>query len=212
MEDHAFYLQSGGGVTLGGGEPCMHPGAARSLLKRCKSFGLHTAIESCGYYPWKNLEALLPYLDLIFFDLKVMNEETHKAVTGVSHKLILENLKNIFSYIHQHNLEIDITLRTPLIPQVNDTLENFEQMIAFLKTLPEKEKAIFSQNTRKFSVELLPYHKYGIQKYKGLGLNYKMSEHFELHKCSEKISPQFRNDVMKLFEKNNIHCLYGDGL
>ena len=158
-EDHSFYNHSGGGVTLSGGEPLMQPLFSQNILRRCHEGGIHTAIETSGYASWQSWQGLLPYLDLVLFDLKLINPDEHKKITGVPNHLILENLRQLA----QSGKEIIV--RRPVIPGYNDTEECIHELahtVAQLNTIKE--------------IDLLPYHRLGLGKYEQLGLNYPMGE------------------------------------
>jgi pyruvate formate lyase activating enzyme len=154
--DRVFYEVSGdGGITLCGGEPLAQAAFAVELLKLCKQRGIHTAIETCGCYPFEALERAIPYLDFIYYDLKHMSPTAHKEYTGAGNDLILENLKKLQAY------EVDLCVRVPVIPTLNDSVENMEALASFVKELPRVK-----------SVQLLPYHRLGVNKYQKLGLEY----------------------------------------
>ena len=160
MDDYLFYLNSNGGITLGGGEPTLQYDFALQLLKACKINQLHTSMETCGYTKWSLLDKIVDNLDLIFYDIKHMDAKQHIHYTGKSNKLILKNLKNILE-----NKKISTIIRIPLIPSVNDNLTNFENLTKFLKK-HNKNKSIKK-------IELIPYHKYGVHKYMKLNKIYK---------------------------------------
>jgi pyruvate formate lyase activating enzyme len=145
-KDQLFYASSGGGITLTGGELLFQPAYSRNILKKCKENGLHTAIETCGYAKWDVLKGILEYVDLVLYDLKHMNSEEHKKCTGVGNELILENLSRIST-----ELKIPIIVRTPIVPDYNDSDENMHMMGAFLS---EKIPTCTEVN-------LLPYHNMG---------------------------------------------------
>ncbi len=118
-EDAMFYQESGGGVTLGGGEPLAQPRFARSVLKLRKDTGFSTALDTGGYAEWAIAREVLEFTDLVLFDFKHMDSSEHQRKTGVSNQLILENAKRI------HNeLFIPISARVPLIPGGNDSASN----------------------------------------------------------------------------------------
>ncbi len=121
-----FMEKSGGGVTISGGEPLLQSGFLIELLKNLKSLNLHTAVDTCGFISWDKLNSILPYTDLILYDLKIYNDELHKEYTGVSNKLILENLKKIGKLA-------EIWIRTPLIPKATSTKENIAHIGQFIK-------------------------------------------------------------------------------
>lgn len=146
IQDKLFYDTSGGGVTMTGGEILAQPDFVAAVLKLCKENGLHTAIETCGYGSWEELDQILDYTDLALYDVKHMNSEKHKEGTGAGNERILENLARLSG-----EKNIPVIVRVPLIPGFNDTEENMRQMAAFIK-----EKLPTCQE-----VNLLPYHKLG---------------------------------------------------
>lgn len=154
-KDRVFYEQSGGGVTFSGGEPLFQYDFLITLLKKCKDKGIHSAIETCGYSPWEILSSVSGCTDLFLYDLKVMDEESHRKFTGVSNRKILENLKKLSS-IHK-----SIVVRIPVIPGVNDNFENMNMTSKFVSSLGIKE------------VHLLPFHPGGVEKYRRLRKDYK---------------------------------------
>ncbi|MDH4137407.1 MAG: glycyl-radical enzyme activating protein [Anaerolineae bacterium] len=154
-KDTIFYDMSGGGVTLGGGEVTMWPMSARKLLAACKAEGIHTAIETCGYAPWSNIECLLEYLDLVFFDIKHLDPGVHYRYTGVNNHLILENLKRLAQEL------VSIVIRVPVIPGVNNTRKNIRDIAAYVRDQGLAPKIV-----------LLPYHRFGEEKYARLGRTY----------------------------------------
>jgi pyruvate formate lyase activating enzyme len=150
--DVPFYDQSDGGVTISGGEPLGQPEFLDEILRACKQQGLHTALDTCGFAPWADLDGLRGDVDLFLYDLKLMGAGRHRECAGVSNEQILENLQRLSGRGHR------IVLRVPVIPGVNDDDENLRQMGAFAAELPSLER-----------VDLLPYHRIGRDKYRGLG-------------------------------------------
>lgn len=161
-QDRIFYHNSGGGVTIGGGEPTAQPQFTAELLNACKKSNLHTAMETCGHGPWEKIKSIFPYLDQVFFDLKHMDEKRHRALTGVGNKLILENAKNVAE------LGCDITFRIPLVPGCNDDQENIRKTGEFVRKL--------AGDSGRIRLELLPYHGLGSDKYVWLDQSYQLSE------------------------------------
>jgi pyruvate formate lyase activating enzyme len=151
--DMVFYRESGGGVTFSGGEPTSQEEFLREVVKKCKELGIDTAIETCGYFQWDKLKDIFEMLDFVYIDLKHMDNDIHKQLTGVGNKLILENAINI------SNLNKKIIIRIPLIEDVNDDLKNIKEALEFI-----------SENLNVNGIELLNYHDYGVQKYKALGM------------------------------------------
>ncbi len=120
-KDRIFYTNSGGGVTVGGGEPAMQHGFVEELLKACRESHIHTAIETCGYGRWQDICGMFDNADQIFFDLKAIDPELHRRLTGVSNELILHNAEQ--AAVRGK----DVIFRIPLIPGCNDSLTNIEE-------------------------------------------------------------------------------------
>jgi len=153
-KDKMFYEYSGGGVTISGGEPLSVPDFSKALLLKCKEEGIHTAVETSGYAKWDTAGNVLGYADLIFMDLKAMDEERHRQLTGVGNQRILENITRVY-----HDLKKEIVIRMPVIPECNDDEKNITAAIEFLmKNLEGKVR-----------IQLLPYHNYGVDKQYQLG-------------------------------------------
>ena len=156
-KDTVFYDESDGGVTFSGGEPFMQPMFLRTLLRLCKEKRIHTAVETCGFVDPDSLMSASPYIDRYFYDLKIMENERHRKFTRVPNKLILQNLREL-ARSHDH-----ITIRFPVIPEVNDDDENVSLLGEFVSSLRNVGE-----------VDVLPYHKLGIEKYRSLGIEYRM--------------------------------------
>ncbi len=155
QRDMPFYLDEGG-ITLTGGEPLFQPEMAEALLRLAKTEWISTAMETCGYVHWSNLERLLPYLDRILFDLKHINNAIHLTGTGVNNELILANLRRLVVR------PVKVTVRIPLVPGFNASKPCLESIAGFLANL---EGSIAG-------VDLLPYHTLGIAKYAALRRSY----------------------------------------
>jgi pyruvate formate lyase activating enzyme len=123
-KDRAFYEKSGGGVTLSGGEPTFQPDFAEALLRGLKEAGISTALDTCGLTSPRILDRLLPYTDLVLFDLKLLDPDLHRKYTGVTNQQILESLAHVYAAIHRSAGQIELWIRTPLIPGATDTDEN----------------------------------------------------------------------------------------
>jgi len=152
-KDNIFYDESGGGVTFSGGEPFMQPIFLQNLLEACKERRIHTAVETCGFVNVETLMASRPYVDLYLYDLKVVDNETHRRFTGVSNETILKNLARL-SHSHDH-----VIVRFPIIPGVNDDDENVLRLGEFVSSLRSVRE-----------IDVLPYHELGLEKYKRLGM------------------------------------------
>ena len=156
-KDLVFYEESDGGVTFSGGEPLRQSEFLESLLICCQKKKIHTAVDTSGYISWEILNKISPKVDLFLYDLKLMDNERHKKYTGVSNELILENLKKLSSV---HN---NILVRFPVIPGINDDYQNIKEIGKFLSSLKIAQ------------VSLLPYHYIGIDKYRRLGMTYRLA-------------------------------------
>jgi pyruvate formate lyase activating enzyme len=153
LADRIFYKNSGGGVTISGGEPLLQHGFVAELLKESKQQGLHTALETCGHGSAKILGALIPHLDLALFDIKQLNPLKHIKYTGLGNKQILKNLRML-------SREVECWLRVPLIQDVNDSIDHMDALSDLALGL----------NIKKMS--LLPYHEGGVGKALQIGMEY----------------------------------------
>ena len=157
-EDDAFYEMSGGGVTLSGGECLAQGEGALALLQACKQDGLNTAVETAGHVPNKVVMKVAEYTDLFLFDLKHMDSKRHNELTGVGNERILTNLKSVLE------VGYNVKIRMPMLKEINDSEEEIRAIIEFL--LPYKDYENFQ------GIDLLPYHKLGVNKYHQLGMEY----------------------------------------
>ncbi|MBQ8525642.1 MAG: glycyl-radical enzyme activating protein [Clostridia bacterium] len=151
MEDKEFYDTSGGGVTLSGGECLMQPEFCRDFLKLLKHNGVNTAVDTCGCVKQDVYDMVIPYTDVFLYDVKAIDEDVHIKCTGVSNRLILDNLK----YIDSRGSKIEI--RIPYVPDFNDN--QIEKIGSFLNEF----KNIVG-------VRVLPYHNYAGSKYESLSM------------------------------------------
>lgn len=146
LKDIDFYDTSNGGVTFSGGEPLLHIDILYECIKELKKHGVHINIETSGYFNFENVSKLLPYIDLIYFDIKHLDSSIHKEFTGQGNELILKNL------IKLNDIFETIEVRMPLIPNVNDSETHIKLLCKFLV-----------ENGFK-SINLLPYHSMGNSK------------------------------------------------
>ena len=152
LKDRVFYRNSGGGITLTGGEPMAQFEFTRELLTKAKENGLHSCIETCGYAPWEHFKSIIPLVDIFLFDFKETDPKEHKEFTGVSNELIIDNLKRLDSS------GAKIALRCPIIPGFNDTDKHFNGI------------ANISNNLKNIiEVDIESYNPLGISKLKTLG-------------------------------------------
>jgi pyruvate formate lyase activating enzyme len=185
LSDLPYYRRSGGGITLSGGEILCQLDFAKALLMACKEHGLHTAVESTGFSKFDKIAELLPYIDLFLMDIKHVNSAKHKEFTGVPCEIILENAKKIAENANE------LIIRTPVVPGFNDTSEEILQIAKFAKSLPGVKEH-----------HLLPYHRLGSDKYKGLGRYYSLSD--ILPPSKEKM-----NFLLSVAERCGLKCQIG---
>ena len=159
-KDRIFYDQSGGGATLSGGEPLSQLRFTVRILAELKARKIHAALDTSGFASWESLWKAASLADLVLYDLKMVDAVKHAAYTGVSNRIILENLRRLASAGRP------IAVRIPLAAGVNDGPENIRQTIELLKPLPAVRR-----------VDILRYHQGGREKYKNLG----QSDAFEIY-------------------------------
>ncbi|MBN2639520.1 MAG: glycyl-radical enzyme activating protein [Bacteroidales bacterium] len=153
LADYDFYLNSGGGITISGGEPLWNLPFTLELLKRCKLVGVNTCVETSGFVSSLRFIEMLPYIDVLLFDYKMTGSAEYLKYTGVSNEVILNNLEIA------HSQEVSIILRCPVIPGINDTDQHFEGILAIDRKFPNLK-----------GIELLPYHRMGNSKRLGIGI------------------------------------------
>jgi pyruvate formate lyase activating enzyme len=149
-KDEAFFRNSGGGVTLSGGEPLAQPEFSSDVLRLCREQGIATAIETCGLAPWEAVAQVLRYTDLVLYDLKHLDAVAHRKLTGAPNEVILKNARRIHG-----ELGIPIIARIPVVPGCNADLENIEATARF----------IAHELGTETPVNLLAYHRLGESKY-----------------------------------------------
>ena len=160
-KDSLFFFLSTGGVTLSGGEVLAQPEFSLALLRNAKAECFNTAIETCFYGPWEHIETMLPYINTIYADLKLVSADLHKKYCGVDNGLIMSNLLATDRAAGNFSLKI----RTPIIPSVNDAEEELRKIGEFCAGLRRLD-----------CVQLLPYHRLGAETYKKLGRPYLLED------------------------------------
>ncbi len=185
-KDRPFYDNSGGGMTLSGGEPTAHGDFAKELLSLAKEKGIHTCLDTNGFCDRKVLEKLIAYVDVVLFDIKHLDPEKHKNATGVTNKIILENLNMLLK------TGKDIWIRIPVIPGFNDSMEFHEQASDYLFKL---EGSIAR-------VDLIPFHNYCQDKYDWLGIDWSL-------KNEESIEPSFLEIPADLYRQKGFFTTVG---
>ncbi len=183
-KDIIFYQESQGGVTFSGGEPLQQIDFLCQLLFLCGKEGIHRAVDTSGYVPWANIEHIFPYVDLWLYDLKLFDKQKHKKYTGVSNKLILENLERLSSQ------GAAVEVRIPLIPGINDTEKEISMIARYIHSLKITK------------VSILPFHRMGMEKYVRIGLKNKMEYVKDLTETGTE-------RVIQLFNQYNISINIG---
>lgn len=182
--DRLFYEESQGGVTFSGGEALCQIKVLVPLAEQCHTKGIHVAIDTCGNVPYAHFEKILPYTNLVLYDIKHLNSETHRAFTGVGNQLILDNLMKLAE------THVAIWLRLPLITGFNATDEYIDKLIDQIRDLRIEQ------------VHLLPYHTIAVDKYRRFGMSYD-------HNRFNKPSKQWLNETTHKFENAGFKTLIG---
>ena len=184
LKDKVFYQRSGGGVTLGGGEPTVQPAFAAEILRQCRERGIHTAIETCGCSSWETMANILQDTQLVYLDLKHMNPVEHLKLTGRSNDLILANAQRILQLANQGRL--DVVVRCTCVPGYNDSKENIASMARFLAKSEVKR------------LELLRYHELGVPKYAVIGRKYELQD--------LKVDEERLDDLSEMIRSYGLEC------
>lgn len=185
VKDYPYYRRSGGGMTLSGGEAFFQPEFAKALFAAAQYQGINTAIETTSCAKWETIKDISSYIDCYMTDIKHIDSQKHKAFTGVSNELILENIKKL------SEIRDEIIIRVPVIPTFNDTEEEIMKISEFASSL----KAVKQ-------IHLLPYHRLGLDKYNALGREYTLNE--ILPPEDEKM-----NILKQAAEKSGLYCQIG---
>jgi len=180
--DADFYNDSGGGITLSGGEVLLQPEFALGLFKRCKEAGFHTTLDTAGQGDTEALKRLLPYVDLVYFDIKHIDPKIHRAQAGRTNEAILRNFKEVAAS------GVPVAVRVPVVPGFNDTSDAISDIADLVATTAPRA-----------TVHLLPYHRYGQQKYDMLGLDYELA-------AAETPSQDFLQAARKIVEARGLKC------
>jgi len=174
-KDRVFFDESGGGITFSGGEPLMHVDFLEALLKEIGKKNIHVTLDTSGYVAFEDLGRICDKVDLFLYDLKIMDDEKHEKYTGVSNKIILENLRKLTE------LGKSVAVRIPLISGINDDNQSIHMFVDFLQSLKNIKQ-----------INLLSYHRGGCEKYKRL-----RKEKFE--KTFNSPSDKRIEDIKKIF-------------
>ena len=160
VKDEAYYKNSGGGITFSGGEPLLHSSFIKECAKQIHEKGWTVLIETCGQVPLKNIQEVADDVDIIYCDFKHPDPVRHKELTGQDNTVIIRNIEWLDA-----NFKGELSLRYPYIPGCNDAKEAVEGFLDFASKLQHVPEVVF-----------LPYHRLGLDKYKGLGREYAMGD------------------------------------
>lgn len=191
LEDRVFYENSGGGVTLSGGECLCQADFSAVLLKHLKAEGIHTAVDTCGFVMREAIDKVMPYTDLFLYDIKAIDEDVHKKCTGQPNRLILENLR----YIEACGKDVEI--RIPYVPDYND--DQMEKIAEFLAPFKHIK-----------GVKVLPYHNYAGSKYKALNMKNALPARMPDEGEIELRHPHVYSTLLKLGKKIRVRGGVGD--
>jgi pyruvate formate lyase activating enzyme len=182
--DAPFYRSTGGGVTIGGGEPSFQAEFTLAFLEKCRENFIHTAVDTCGYTQDREGLRVLEEADLVLFDLKGLDPDAHLRNTGVPNDVILSNLE------HLDKMRKPVIVRVPLIPGLNDADESVERLAKYLSGIRCVER-----------IDLMTYHEYGKMKYEQLGKAYNID--------SEKPSEDRRQQLLEVFKSYSLNAQLG---
>ncbi|HYF92364.1 MAG TPA: glycyl-radical enzyme activating protein [Symbiobacteriaceae bacterium] len=160
-KDEIFFFHSGGGVTISGGEPLNQPEFVAEVLRECRERGIHTAMETSFFSPYASVEKVLPWLNVLYVDIKQMDAALHRQWAGPDNALILDNIRKV----DESPYPVEIFVRIPMVPGANDSDANLAATAEFCATL---------RNIRE--IELLAYHRLGTETYRHLGLEYSLTD------------------------------------
>jgi pyruvate formate lyase activating enzyme len=185
LKDRDYFDESGGGITLSGGEPLMQSTFLKTFLPLVKQKGIHINLETSGMAAWNRMEEIIRWLDLIFYDIKHMDSGIHEKHTGCGNQIILDNFTRLAKRFS------NLQARMPVIPGENDTLDNIRATADFLK------------ENHHDSIHLLPYHNMGEAKLKRINTRQKPMN-------LESMKADALENTKALFEKENIHAVLYD--
>jgi glycyl-radical enzyme activating protein len=180
MKDVDYYRNSGGGITFSGGEPVLQKEFVRAVAAETRARGVHNALDTAANVEWDDLAYVLPVIDLVLLDIKTMDSQVHRRFTGAPNERILSNALRVA------RSDVDIMVRIPVVPTVNDSDENMRETAEFVREFP-----------RLLRVELLPYHDMGVDKHASLG-------HTDPPAIFETPSPQRMRELAALFDERGV--------
>ena len=188
-KDKVYYTKSNGGITVSGGEPTQQPDFVAAFLKICKENGISTALDTCGYSSKSVYEKILPYVDLVLLDIKLIDSDKHKEYTGVPNETILENAIYISKYVSDNDKKIWI--RTPMIPKYTATDENIRGIGEFI---------VEKLNNIPTRWDLLAFNNLCTSKYERLDMNWPLKD----EPLMKKEEMEYFSEIAKNTGVNNV--------
>ncbi len=177
IKDLIFFEESGGGVTFGGGEPLMQPEFLLTMLKLSKEEGLHIAVDTTGYISWSVLKKMAEFIDLFLYDIKLLDDKQHIKYTGVSNKIIIDNLRRLLE------MNKNVLIRMPIIPGITNSKENLQQFKELIESLPFRPP-----------VEFLNFNIFAPEKYRRFNYPFKLTKTEPLSDEEfERLNEEFNN-------------------
>jgi len=180
--DEMFYRNTGGGVTASGGEPLLQPAFVAALFERCQQVGIPTALDTSGHAPRSALEQVLPHTDLVLYDLKCMDNTDSIVALGQQNDLMLQNAEYVMKS------DVPVIIRIPLIPGITEKTENLQKIAEFIKRVNPSTP-----------VNVMPYHRLGISKFRMMDRDYELSELEQVPK--ERIA-----QIADIFDSFKLEC------
>ncbi len=189
IKDRAYFDNSGGGITASGGEPTLQAQFVAAFFRALKEKGLHTTLDTCGMCSKQALDMVLPYTDLVLFDIKEIDEKKHQEFTGHSNARILENVLYVREYMKDHDRPSEMWIRTPIIPDATATPENIEGIGRFIKSNLEDVVSRW---------ELCSFNNMCVDKYERLGIDWKF-------KGKELLTKDFMNSMAHVAKQSGVN-------
>jgi pyruvate formate lyase activating enzyme len=186
-QDRQFYDNSGGGMTISGGEPTAHPEFVNKLLEGARKRGLHICFDTSGFCKWETLKSLVDKVDIVLYDIKHIDSAEHERMCGAGNELILDNLKKLLE-----STDKEVWVRMPIMEGFNDSLDYHKKAIEFFKSLSRKPTRI----------DLLPFHNWCENKYDWLGIDWPLRE-------IQALEPSMLEFIKDLYEANGFVATVG---
>jgi len=180
--DELFYRNTGGGVTASGGEPLFQAAFVTALFERCHQVGIHTALDTTGHASRSALKQVMAHTDLVLYDLKCMDNDDSLVAVGKPNRLMLQNAEYVMKS------DVPVVIRIPLIPRITEETENLQKIAEFIRRVNPSTP-----------VNLLPYHRLGVSKFRMMDMNYELGD-------LEPIPEERLSEVAGIFDSLKLEC------